>query len=145
MKFCNHCGRLYEDKCICRKNIKREYVHNNFYDSNGWKSCSRFVRVRDFNLDRLQMYFTKYKPENKTEQNIYNFVMDVNGNPRQFSKRLIVHHVKELESNFSERFNVDNLITLDNTVHEYIHKLYCSDEEDTVKALLFKAIKAELP
>lgn len=148
-KFCLRCGRLLNDgeQCSCRSDVKREkkfYPTNNFYSSRGWRSVSNYIRVRDFNMDRLQLYFSKYKPTNEIEKRIYEFVVDVNGVPRLPNGRLVVHHVVELEDDWSRRFDETNLLTLEFHVHEFIHQLYLS-QRDAVQQLLFRVIATTLP
>lgn len=150
MRFCNHCGKLLHDdeKCSCRDNSfeKREYKKpkTNFYQTKGWTSCSRFVRMRDYNMDRLQMYLRKYETANETEKAIKEFLIDATGEARKFDGRILVHHIEELEKAWDKRFDTDNLISLEYHVHEYIHKLYFTKEKE-VKELLRKAVRAELP
>lgn len=150
MKFCNHCGKLYDgDKCHCRDNLwerkdKDKKPKTDFYQSKSWVSLSKYIRIRDYNMDRLQLYFTKYEAENETEKKLKDFLLDANGEVRKFDGRLQVHHIDELESNWSKRYDIDNLITLNFHTHEYVHQLYFSNEEK-VKKLLKKAVKAQLP
>ena len=105
---------------------------------------SRFIRARDFNMDRLQLYFTKNKPENSVEKSLYDFCIDAYGNGREFDGYLLVHHVKEVDESWKDRLNERNLISLNHHIHEYIHLLYLHHKEE-VQQLLFKAIKADLP
>ena len=145
MKFCNHCGRLYEDKCSCKRDYKKEYKGRpDFYDTKGWKTLSRYIRMRDYNLDRLQLYFQKFEPDNDIEKRIKDVIFDTNNMPRKYGSRLVVHHIYELDNNWNKRYEVDNLITLNYYVHEFIHQLYFENKE-AVQKLLLKAVRSELP
>lgn len=145
-KFCNHCGRLYTDKCTCIKDkVKKEYkTRENFYDRKEWRKLSLNVRIRDFNIDRLQLYFCKFKPEGNIEKQLYDFLMDTNNQPRSFDGRIVVHHIEPLEDDWKKRLQGDNLISLNYHTHEYVHQLYFNHKE-AVQALLKKAVQAELP
>lgn len=147
-RFCNHCGRLYEgERCSCRRDKPpktKSKVRENFYESKAWRKMSYNIRIRDFNMDRLQLYFNKYKPENRIEKMLFDYLIDSNGAGRNFTGRIIVHHIKEIESDWQNRLNEDNLISLNFHTHEYIHQLYFDFKED-VQALLFKAVNADLP
>ena len=96
-------------------------------------------------MDRLQLYFQKCKPTNRIERRLYDFLIDVNGVPRQLDGRLMVHHIKELEKSWKERYNIDNLITLEHHTHEYVHQLYENGEREVVQELLQKAVNESLP
>lgn len=144
-RFCNHCGQLYEgDRCSCRKNVKREYRHSDFYNTEAWAACSRFVRTRDYNKDRLQLYFINHVPDGKIEKQLYDFVMDADGMPRRFDGRNIVHHIQEVEMKWADRYKIDNLITLNYHTHEFVHQLYANGNREAVQALLTKAVTNEV-
>ena len=146
LKFCNHCGRLYSGtRCSCRKNEKRIYKHDSFYNSKHWVQLSKFIKSRDYLQDRLVMYFMKTgKPENILWQHVYNYVIDATEQPRFTGERLIVHHIVPREDDYSKQYSVDNLITVSNSVHEYIHALYIGNK-DSIQQLLSKAVAEELP
>lgn len=147
MKFCNHCGRLYEDrdggKCRCRRE-KREYRHAKFYDTPGWRALSRFVKTRDYLSDRLAMYFMKYEPANDVEKKLRDYLIDAQGQARKLDGVLIVHHILEREKEPGRAYDQENLITLNYHTHEFVHQLY-NTNKSAVQDLLFKAVKAELP
>ncbi len=147
MKFCNHCGRLYDDrdggKCNCRRE-KREYRHVKFYDTPGWRALSRFVKTRDYLSDRLAMYFMKFEPVNDIERKLRDYLIDAQGQARQMDGVLIVHHILEREKEPGRAYDQDNLISLNYHTHEYVHQLY-NTNKSTVQDLLFKAVRAELP
>lgn len=145
MKFCNHCGRLYSgDKCSCRKE-KRIYAHDRFYDSPAWRTLSTAIRTRDYNLDRLQLYFVKKgRPESGVGIYLYDFLIDAYGTPRRLSGRLLVHHIIPREDNYSRQYDRDNLITLNYHTHEFVHKLYLKHKEE-VQAILFDCLETSLP
>ena len=146
-KFCSRCGRLIEvgETCVCRKNVKRQYKKIPFYESQAWRKLSSYVKIRDFMLDRLQMYFCKYKPANDIEKMVYGYVVDALGQPRKFSGALIAHHIVPREDNYSLQFVTDNLITVNYHVHEYIHMLYGQGKKEAVQELLRKCVHATLP
>lgn len=147
MKFCNHCGRLYDDrdggKCSCRRE-KREYRHIKFYDTPGWRALSRFIKTRDYLHDRLAMYFMKYEPANDVEKKLRDYLINAQGQARQMGGVLIVHHIIEREKEPGRAYDQENLITLEYHTHEYVHQLY-NTNKTTVQDLLFKAVRAELP
>ena len=105
-KFCNRCGRLIEadEVCVCRKNVKREYRHIDFYDGKAWRKLSSYIKVRDYMQDRVQLYFGKYQPVGDIEQIIYGYVMDAYGQPRRFGNKLITHHIVPREDNYSLQY-----------------------------------------
>ena len=147
-RICNHCGRLYDGpKCGCR--VKREAgtkYHNSFYDSTAWKAVSRFVRVRDFNMDRLALYFRRIgRPEHGVGVRIYDYVIDAStGEIRRLPGGLVVHHIIPRDEDSSKQYDTDNLISLNSSVHEFIHKLYNTDKE-AVQNILREAVKTVLP
>lgn len=146
-KICNHCGRIYSGtKCSCRVKEKTGY-HNSFYDSKAWRSVSRFVRMRDFNTDRLALYFRRVgRPESGVGINIYDYIMDaVTGEIRSLSGALLVHHIIPRDEDASLWYTVDNLITVNSSVHEYIHKLYKTNNKEDVQNILREAVKTILP
>lgn len=152
MKFCNYCGRLYDEQkglCPCRPKKEREWnnkYHKAFYDTKRWRKIRETIKARDFNMDRLQLYFSKTgRPKVKSiEQQIYDYVMDASDVPRKFEGTYIVHHIVPREDNYSLQFNEHNLITLNTYTHEYIHMMYKHCKE-SVQQLLTKAVDTVLP
>lgn len=145
-RICNHCGRLYVDKCICRQE-KRKYNRTSFYDTQAWRSLSKFIRIRDYNQDRLMLYFKKIgRPkESGIAQRLYDFVIDANGVER-FTGSLLVHHIVPREDDYALQYETTNLITLNNNVHEYVHQLYTnSSNKAVVQDILHSAVEASLP
>lgn len=149
-RFCNHCGRLYEGKrCSCRRDSNNERsrkYHDSFYNSPAWVSLSRFIRIRDFNTDRLALYFRRVgRPTHGIGINIYDFVVDATtGEIRRFPGVLVVHHIVPREDDKNLQYTENNLITLNTHVHEYIHQLYGTNKEE-VQNILREAVKTELP
>ena len=148
LKFCNHCHRLYDASkgCSCKRE-KREYKHNNFYDTPAWRSLSRYIRVRDFNLDRLQLYFMKIgkQEQNKVYMSLYDFCISADNQPRQLAGALLVHHIVPREENYKLQYNQDNLITVNTHTHEFIHQLYANGKKKEVQEILTDAVHTVLP
>lgn len=149
MRVCNHCGRLYDELvggCPCRNSVKRVYARDSFYDRPAWRALSRYVRARDYEQDRLCMYLIKVgRPDSLCVlQRLYDYCIDVTGIARFRNDRLIVHHIVPREDNYSLQYEVDNLITVGNSVHEYIHQLYAHEKEN-VQDILRSAVRATLP
>lgn len=149
MRICNHCGRMYDEHlggCSCRTKEKRTYKHIGFYDSTAWRSLSRYIRMRDYEQDRLCMYLMKAgRPkESCIMQRLYDYCIDVTGLPRYRDDRLIVHHIVPREDDYSRQYDVTNLLTVGNAVHEYIHQLYLHHKKET-QGILQDAVMASLP
>ena len=149
-KFCNHCHRLYEgDRCNCRRDTtaKRNIYHKKFYDTPAWRSLSRYIRTRDYNMDRLCLYFSRRgRPESKVGVRLHDFLMDATtGQARAFPGVLLVHHIVPREEDYKRQYEIDNLITLNSTVHEYIHQLYGTPDKAEVQRILQDAVQATLP
>lgn len=149
MKFCNHCHKLYSgSKCSCRRDNQRERskkYHDSFYDSPAWRALSRYIRVRDYNMDRLALFCLKYSPKTFIGIKLCDYVLEAStGQIRTFSGMLVVHHIVPREDDKSLQYDSDNLITLNTHVHEYIHQLYATNKEE-VQNLLREAVKADLP
>lgn len=149
LKFCNHCGRLYKTKCVCQREKKKEN-HNNFYSTSYWRQVSDSIKIRDFKLDRLQLFMQR--PElasisirnTKTYNLLHDYLIDVYGNARRFSGSLVVHHIIPIEDDYELRYTTDNLITLNYHTHEYVHQLY-KQNKDEVQNILVEAVEANLP
>ena len=148
LKFCNHCHRLYDSEkgCSCKKE-KREYQHDNFYDTPAWRTLSRYIRTRDFNLDRLQLYFMRKgkQEQNKAYMSLYNFCIDANNQPRKFTGSLLVHHIVPREEEPKLAYKENNLITLNTHTHEYVHQLYTTENKQDVQTILKSAVRCILP
>lgn len=154
MRFCNRCGRLYDEhlgRCGCRQKEKRIYKHELFYDRAQWKALARMVKVRDLCMDRLALYLLRSeKPQERNEDaNTYkllrDYLIDAYGQIRWRSERLICHHIVEREENYSLQYTMDNLITVSNAAHEYIHQLYALGKKESVQKILTNAVHATLP
>ena len=149
MRFCNRCGRLYDEnkgKCQCQKNVKREYKHNNFYDRPAWRKLSSYIRVRDFNMDRLALYLAKTgEKDDKTYKLLRDYLIDAYGNVRRLGGAIVVHHIVPREEAYDKQYDIDNLISLNTHTHEYVHQLYCTNHRDDVQRILRDAVQAVLP
>ena len=154
MRFCNHCGRLYDEnkgRCSCRAKVKRQYKHNEFYDTQQWRAVSRAVRVRDFNLDRLSMFCSKIGSErckyDETYKLLYCFLIDAYGVDRTHStgSALLVHHIVPRNECYAKQYDMDNLISLEYHTHEYIHQLYNTKHKEQVQKILLEAVQTVLP
>ena len=150
-KICNRCGRLFEDICPCRKDIKREYGHDSFYDGKHWKAISRSIKQRDFYCDRLALYLVRSKlPQDASENEyiyklLHGYLIDASGEIRYNSGRLLVHHIIEKTEDASLQYTTGNLITLNFYVHEFIHQLYKTPNKADVQLILKHAVEAVLP
>lgn len=157
-KFCSKCGRLYDDsngQCSCRKkiqkNIKRNYEHDTFYSNVRWKHLSQQIKTRDFYTDRLALYLIKSNlPQKRNEDEkvyklLHDYLIDVYGQKRRLSDRLICHHIIPREEDASKEYVWNNLITVSNDTHEYIHQLYATGKEQQVQQILHNAVDAMLP
>ena len=151
-RFCIRCGRLiYGDSCTCKKDFQllpKKYnnsYHDSFYDSGYWKKIRDSIKKRDFNMDRLQLYFAKTgRPDAGPLQTLYDFCIDAYGNPRRFAGRLLVHHIVPRDDDVSLQYELSNLITLNYHVHEFVHQLYISNKKE-IQDALSKAVQATLP
>lgn len=154
MRFCNHCGKLYNEHlggCSCRTKEKRKYKHESFYSSVRWKSLSKAIKVRDFCTDRLALYLSRSEsPQDSSEdvrtyKLLRDYLIDVYGNDRRLSERLICHHIIPREDDYSRQYDWDNLITVSFDTHEYIHQLYATGKQEQVQCILRHAVQAVLP
>ena len=150
-KICNYCGKVYIDKCPCRKHKeKRKYSHDNFYDTKAWRRVADTVRERDYYMDRLALYFLKKKPTDATEdtgtyKTLHTFLIDAYGNVRRHGGALLVHHIIPREEQPEKQYDINNLISLNFHTHEFIHQLYNTCRRDEVIAILQAAVEATLP
>lgn len=147
-KICNHCGRVYTDVCTCatatrkreeRRKLYRKHHADNWYNNPHWKACSRAVRVRDLNLDKLKLYVDYNLPYKWNEPAWLTALRDLLGTVKQ--ARLTVHHIEPRDENKSRWYDMENLISLDTVTHDYIHELYFTPAKREVQALLFEAVK----
>lgn len=152
-RFCVRCGKIiYGDKCNCKKDFellpkpKRDNkYHDSFYDSTYWKKLRDSIKKRDYNMDRLQLYFAKTgRPDGGILQTLYDYCIDAYGNPRRFDGRLLVHHIIPRDDNTDLQYEKDNLITLNYHIHEFLHQLYITNKEE-IQDTLIKAVQAVLP
>lgn len=145
-RICNHCGKLFSGKrCPCRggasRHVERQY-HNSFYDSPVWRKLSRQVRVRDYNCDRLRLWFVKHgRPADRAGSLLYSLAMTqpMSGVP------LLVHHIVPRDEDASLQYTEANLITLSSAVHELVHSLYDCGLKAEVQALLTTVVASPLP
>lgn len=145
-KICNHCGRIYIDTCECqKKKRKSSYKHNSFYDGIAWKTLSKQIKQRDLYTDRLALFLKKkpierflYKGHIKT---LIDYLITPTGQIRRFTDLIEVHHIEPIEENKELRYNEENLISLYKSVHEYIHKIYNTNEKETLQNLLREAVR----
>ena len=154
LRICNHCGKLYDEnlgRCSCRKSEKRTYKHESFYDSPRWKALARMIKVRDLCTDRLALYLSRSELPQESDEDarvyklLHDYLIDVYGNDRRLSERLICHHIIPREDDYSMQYNVDNLISVSSNSHEYIHQLYSHGKQKEVQAILRHAVQATLP
>lgn len=151
-KFCNHCGKIfYGERCSCQKNVKRKQYDNSFYHGKHWIQLSKFIKSRDYLQDRLVMYFRKIYsrnttiPENEITRRLYYYCITPEGNARFYNDKLIVHHIIPRDEDASKQYDINNLITVSNNIHEYLHQLYKSGYKEEVQKLLQAAVEEMLP
>lgn len=150
-RICNRCGRLYEDICPCRKDIKREYTHDNFYNSKRWVALSKSIKIRDYYSDRLAMYLQRsVKPQRDDEdRDVYKllreYLIDAYGGVRYLSGPLLVHHIIERNVIPQLEYTENNLISVSFYTHEYIHQLYKTGHKEEVQTILKNAVNAKMP
>lgn len=153
MRFCSHCGRLYDEnigKCSCRKNDKPKYKKEGFYESVRWKKLAKFIKVRDLCLDRLALYLLRsdtVQNENENEsvyKMLHDYLIDVDGRIR-YEGKLICHHIVPREDDYNKQWQADNLITVNFFAHEFIHLLYLRGKKKEVQQILVNAVQATLP
>lgn len=163
MRYCNHCHKLYDErtgKCPCRKTVRSPYRHSDFYDGKHWRALSNYIRIRDYDMDRLALYFFRNNffniGEFRTETPVdafnrsgvykllYDYLIDATGQMRALGGGLVVHHITPRKENYSLQYDPDNLITLNTHTHEYIHQLYDHGKQEEVERLLREAVKANL-
>lgn len=147
MKFCNHCGRLYDGtRCSCRRDNTKKLYHKSFYDSPAWRKLANYIRVRDYNMDRLSLFLSK---KGLKEEGVYkllhDYLIDAYGEIRRHSGAIVVHHIVPREENYSMQYDVDNLISLNTHVHEYVHQLYGTKHKEEVQNILREAVHETLP
>lgn len=154
MRFCNHCGRLYDEnlgRCSCRTKEKRKYKHESFYDSLRWKRLSKMIKVRDFCTDRLALYLSRSETPQESDEDakvyklLHDYLIDAYGEIRYITGHLICHHIVEREENYSLQYESNNLITLEFHTHEYVHQLYSLGKQTQVQCILRHAVQAVLP
>lgn len=150
MRYCNHCHKLYDErkgKCPCRKTEKRVYKTDSFYTGKAWRALSNYIRMRDYNMDRLALYlFRSGTPADglSVYKLLYDYLIDVTGNIRTLGGSLVVHHIVPRNENYTLQYDVDNLITLNSHAHEFIHQLYSTGKQEEVMAILREAVKFKM-
>ena len=153
MRFCSKCGKLYDENvgtCSCRKQERKSYKRDSFYDSIRWKKLSNFIKVRDYCMDRLGMYLRRsesIQAENEDAavyKSLYDYVIDATGNVR-YSDKLICHHIVPRNEDYGKQYDMNNLIMVNFFVHEFIHFLYEHGKKEKVQQILRNAVNAHLP
>lgn len=123
-KLCSYCNSKHEygNKCKngCMDKIKRErsreYDKNvrnsqdnikyvNFYNSSSWKRMTEHIK-RKYNGLCLMCLLREDK----------------------ITTCDVVHHIKEIKSNWEDRLREDNLITLCHSCHNSLHNNYTEDK-----------------
>lgn len=168
-RICSKCGRVYDADlggCNCKqsklanlerikyiKKNKKPYDYNDsFYNGIGWRKCSRYIRTRDYNTDRLQhyIYFTakngiefKDKLMQLTLNDLYlNIDDDGTITKKIINDRLLVHHIIPREENKDRWYDFDNLISVFNFAHEFIHSCYLNEKRKQImQDILFNAVQ----
>ena len=163
-RFCNRCGQIYDSDagpCNCkasveaRKNWRKQYdttKRDTWYNNKHWRAVSRFVRARDYNLDRLQQYIQKKERKTPSDRlqvagwykQLRDYLIDEDGQIRRVSERVLVHHIVPREDDTKRWYDLTNLITLSDETHELVHKLYRTQDKEAVQQLLLDAVQCEL-
>lgn len=117
MKYCNRCGCNHivpQGVMYCKVHtetqaerhkeydqVRRNKKAKTFYNSPGWRTVRQIALIRDNYID------------------VYLYVTEGRVVPAQH-----VHHITELEENYSKRLDLDNLISLSAGSHSKISKMY---------------------
>lgn len=92
------------------------YKYKQFYKSNEWIRVRELVIVKCMCIDVLEYYRTGRVVEGQT-----------------------VHHIVEIDEDWSKRLDIDNLVYLTESNHRHIHTLYNKDDKtkrDTQRMLI---------
>ena len=121
LKTCKYCGRVVDEdhKCSLKPERKKEDTKlRMFRNSKGWVSKSIEIRERDKYLCQVCL------------MDKYDSIMTFN------FKKLEVHHIIPLATDFDKRLDNDNLITLCSYHHHLADKGHIPAEElsEIVKA-----------
>ena len=151
LRICNHCGRRYDSElgsCPCRK---RKYINklDNWYNSKAWQATSRFVRMRDNNLDRLQERLSCLYKAGKLSgigKILGDLLLTATGEIRRFSSAvMVVHHIVPREDDAGRWYDLDNLITLNSETHAIVHYYYEHGYKAELQSLLFSSVHEDPP
>ena len=129
-KRCAYCNKRYEYTGVCSCKIKmtkeKNKVRYKKYDEAKEKKYrefykkSKWVNLRDLALNRCN-YLDLYS--------LYIF--------NKIEAADVVHHIVELNEDFSKGLDLNNLIGLTYANHTYIHALYKSNKKETQKLLFY--------
>lgn len=102
------------------------YDRNNYYDNNlRNKRNDEFYHSGPW-IETREYILRKYKG-----LDLYAFFIE-----KKILYADTVHHIEELNENWSKRLDIDNLIPLSNSTHNVIHAMYKKDKSRTQKLLL---------
>lgn len=122
-KQCSICGKIYDanTSCPCRyktyDKTNRNKEATSFYNTKRWKTIRRLVLQRDKGIDQYTLHTRGKLVRGRT-----------------------VHHIIERECNPSLAYTMSNLITVGESSHIEIHKLY--DKDDKTKQATIKLLKS---
>lgn len=100
-KYCKECNKTVNERHKEYNKYRRNKKHNAFYFSTPWIKVRAKV-LQDFNYIDIYQYYVNNK----------------------VVKAEMVHHIVELEEDWSKRLEVSNLIPLSNATHNMITNLY---------------------
>ncbi|WIF94304.1 HNH endonuclease [Caminicella sporogenes] len=109
-KYCSECEKIVEDE---RKERYKRYNQSRtdvkeqkFYQSKEWKHVREIVKSRDKGLCLLCL------------------------SEKKINYCDTVHHIEELKVNWNKRLDLDNLICLCESCHQYVHRQYSISEKE---------------
>lgn len=165
-RICNRCGRLYnaEEGCNCnatkraiaeRRKLYDKTKRDSWYNSKGWRALSRMVRARDYNTDRLSLFFihsrlveyelavNPFKDKGWYKVLADHFTAESCGIKRA-GELIVVHHIIPREDDKNRWYDTDNLISIYSSTHELIHSLYNTKDKKEVQTFLLAVVQADL-
>lgn len=145
-KICNHCGRIYEFECECRKKRRKFSKTKDIYNSTRWKKVSKKIRARDFYCDRFALFLSVCDASKLPTwtRPFKTFLTLPDGTIRRMNDILLVHHIEPVDENSSSWFDENNLISLYQSTHEMIHKLYETELKNEVQSFLKKIVSSNV-
>ncbi len=117
--YCEECSKSLNERHKEYNKYRRNKKHSKFYISGEWLKLRAKI-LQDFNHIDIYQYY-------------------ING---RGVKAEMVHHIVELEEDWSKRLEVSNLIPLSNATHNMITRQYRDKRErDRLQKLFYELIK----